>query len=192
MNKKLVLFDFDGTLTTKDSLWAFLFHSNSSTRVYLHLLLHIPYFILGVLKLMTKGAIKERLIRSLLKKFNQEEITALAISFQNKIPRILNQEVYGEFKKHIANKEEVCIVSASLDFWLIPFAEKHNCELICTEWDYALNQFASENCIGKEKAIQINLKYNLKDFDNIVAYGNSKGDDQMMELAHQKHWIEKS
>tara|TARA_B110000211_G_scaffold234595_1_gene304963 strand:- start:1706 stop:2278 length:573 start_codon:yes stop_codon:yes gene_type:complete len=189
MNKKLVLFDFDGTLTTKDSLWAFLFHSNSSTRVYYHLLLHTPYFILGALKIMSKGAIKEKLTGSLLKKFSKEEISSLTHSFQGKISRMLNQKVFDAFKNHLINKDEVCIVSASLDFWLMPFTEKHNCHLISTKWNFTSNQFASKNCKGKEKEIQIRLKYNLEDFDTIIAYGNSTGDNQMMELAHQKNWI---
>ena len=189
MQKKLVLFDFDGTLTTKDSLWAFLFHANTRVRVYFHLLLLFPYFILGALKLINKGAIKEKLLQSLLKNFNKDEITELAFRFQTKIPSILNQEVYNEFKNHISNKEEVCIVSASLDFWLIPFAKEHNCQLICTNWNYGTNQFSTKNCNGIEKVTRIKSKYNLADFKTIIAYGNSKGDDQMMALAKQRNWI---
>lgn len=82
----------------------------------------------------------------------------------------------------------VCIVSASLDIWLQPFADHFKTDLICTRPEYQDNIFTGKiegrNCNHSEKANKIRAKYDLNDFSRVVAYGDSSGDKAMLQLAH--------
>lgn len=43
--------------------------------------------------------------------------------------------------------------------------------------------FATPNCYGAQKAIRIKARYDLAKYDEIYAYGDSKGDREMLALA---------
>ena len=43
-----------------------------------------------------------------------------------------------------------------------------------------------ENCSGPEKIRRIKEILNLQDFDKIYAFGNSKGDKEMLSIADHK------
>ena len=44
------------------------------------------------------------------------------------------------------------------------------------------------NCYGPEKESRIRAAYMLKDFDEILAYGDSEGDREMLALASKKFY----
>lgn len=49
-------------------------------------------------------------------------------------------------------------------------------------------KFNGNNCYGTEKVLRIKEKYNLKEFEKIYAYGDSKGDREMLALAHEGYF----
>ena len=46
----------------------------------------------------------------------------------------------------------------------------------------------SKNCYGPEKVTRILESYDLLKYDYIYAYGNSRGDYEMLELANEKFY----
>lgn len=185
--KNLVLFDFDGTLTKKDSLLQFLFYFSSKPKVLTNILFSSPILILGFMGLYDNGKIKEKLLSNVFEGIKNNEINQRIESFLATLE--FKKEVLRKLQEHVQANDEVVIVSASLDIWLKPFAKKNNVELLCTEWDFEHNCFATPNCNKKEKSNRILQKYNLDNFSKVIAYGNSKGDQEMMKLANQKFWV---
>ncbi len=48
--------------------------------------------------------------------------------------------------------------------------------------------YSGNNCSGQEKVRRIKENFNLSDFDLIIAYGDSRGDREMLELADNKNY----
>jgi len=46
----------------------------------------------------------------------------------------------------------------------------------------------SKNCYGIEKANRIQEVYNLSDYKHIYAYGDSRGDRELLELADESFY----
>ena len=44
------------------------------------------------------------------------------------------------------------------------------------------------NCYGPEKVKRIREKYNLSNYKYIYAYGNSRGDYEMLSIANESHY----
>jgi HAD superfamily phosphoserine phosphatase-like hydrolase len=84
------------------------------------------------------------------------------------------------------------VVSASVECWLGPWCDKNGLDLIGTQLEIKDNRVTgkllSKNCYGKEKVNRIRERYDLNSFDFIYAYGDSRGDDEMLELAQEKYY----
>ena len=191
---KLVLFDFDGTLTNKDSFIEFVRFSHSNLDLFKSVLpLAIP---LAISKLQSKdgGQIKEVLVKKLYGGMNEGELRNLGIAFsKDVIPNIINQEILNQLLSSQENGDHICIVSASLDLWLKPWCESMGLNFICTELEFTDEKctglFATPNCNFEEKALRIKSKFDLSKYNEIIAYGNSKGDQAMFDLATSYHKI---
>ncbi|WP_321778208.1 HAD family hydrolase [Sulfurimonas sp.] len=190
----LALFDFDGTLSTKDSLGEFFKYAVGDTKYYLTLIKFSPFFILWQLKLMKNYRAKEILFKLFFNDVNEKNFKDLAQKFSlEELDKILRANVYERFKKHINDGDRVIIVSASMKCWLDAWCKKENVELISTELlfenDKFSGEFATKNCHGIEKFNRINEHLNITDYDSIYAYGDSSGDTQMLEMADYKYLI---
>ena len=73
MKRKLYLFDFDGTLTTKDTLFDFLKFSFSKV-YFINYLIFTPFFISSKLKLIEAGKVKEMFISKFMKGLSTVQI----------------------------------------------------------------------------------------------------------------------
>ncbi len=187
---KLVLFDFDGTLTTKDSFIAFAEFTSGKKKVaglyYKHLFKVIGYR----MGLYDGGKLKEAILTDLYKGKSEVEMIELGQSFyDNEMTKILRSDTLEKFNQHKSNEDEICLVSASLDVWLKPFCDTHNIKLICTEMAFnngtCTGKLATPNCNHEEKKKRVLEEYQLSNYDEIIAYGDSKGDEFLFELAHK-------
>lgn len=186
----LALFDFDGTLTTKDSLDEFLRYIVGRKKYFIYMFKFIPYFIVWQLRLMNNGVAKEHLFRIFFKGADEKLFKEKAINFSlKKLDPIINKDRMAILKKHQAEGDRVIIVSASMRCWLQPWCDKNNIELLSTQLEFKNGEFTgrflTKNCHGKEKENRIKELLNLKDYETIYAYGDSSGDTQMLALAHK-------
>ncbi|MBE0515052.1 HAD family hydrolase [Sulfurimonas sp.] len=186
----LALFDFDGTLTTKDSLGEFLKQSVGRKKYLLNMFRFLPYFILWQTKLMNNGVAKEHLFRIFFKGMDEEFFKSKAKEFSlTKLDTMLNKERFKLLREHQAKGDRVVIVSASMRCWLQPWCDKEGVELLCTHLKFEegtfCGKFLTPNCHGIEKANRIKAHLNLQEYETIHAYGDSSGDKEMLALAHK-------
>lgn len=192
MDRNLYLFDFDGTLTKKDSLFDFLKFSFPSTysRVYLS---YLPLFALCKIKILDKGDVKEKFISAFLKGKSYTEINHLAHNYFEANHKDLIYSKADKYIKSVSNYNDKFIVSASLDIWLQPFADYYEMGLICTkaefdEQGFFTGKFASENCNNEEKKIRIEKETDLSLYNEIIAFGDTEGDKFMLEIATESNY----
>jgi phosphatidylglycerophosphatase C len=193
--KKLILFDFDGTITTRDTFPLFFKFTFGKPSFYRGFFLHLPLFLFFKLKIYDGGKLKRSILSYYLKNKNRNEIKVMGENYIN----FLLEE--GIIKKEFIEKIDACknagyeiaIVSASPDLWIKPFSDKIKIEFLCTELEYVKDIFSgklcSKNCNYIEKKNRILQRFNLEEFDEIIVYGDSSGDKQMMELATRKEWV---
>ena len=190
---KLVLFDFDGTLTTKDSLGEFIKFVVGDFRYYAGLIKFSPVFIMWKLGIIKNYEAKEKLFALYFKNMSEDEFNDFAHEYSTKhLHKIQRQDAYEIFLKHIKDGDRVLIVSASMKSWLEPWCQKHEVELLSTELAFEDGKFngnfATKNCHGIEKVNRINSHLNIEDYEIIHAYGDSSGDIEMLELADIKYY----
>ncbi len=190
--RELYLFDFDGTISSKDSMISYAKFINSNPVFYLKSILFGPIYLLLLLKIIDNQSAKNIFLKIFIGKYSKQELEStsekFAIYFKKHIkPSALN---YLNNLKVLDNMAYV-IVSSSLDIWLLPIANDLGLPCICTKAIYKNGKYhgMETNCYGMQKVLRIKEKYTLEKFQNIVAFGDSKGDKEMLEIATQKHYM---
>ena len=190
---KIALFDFDGTITTDDSLLKFIRFVVGDRRFLLGLVVLSPMLVLYKLKLIPNYKAKQYMLSWFFKGMSKDAFLKVANEYSLvHIDKILRPKAIEKINWHKNQGHKVVVVSASIECWLRPWCEKNGLELIATKLeikdDIVTGKLLSKNCYGVEKVNRIKEIYNLKDFEYIYSYGDSSGDKQMLELAHEKFY----
>lgn len=191
--KVLALFDFDGTITTKDSFVDFLVFSAKKRKIVKNFVKLIPTYLKYKFKIISKRTAKEIVISRFFHGESESSFEYKAnLYYKNRISKLVKKSALEQIKWHQSQNHTVVVVSGSISTWLSDWCRKHNLDLIATELEVVNNKltgkFATENCFGDEKVRRIIQKYNLDEYDYIYAYGNSKGDREMLELANEPYY----
>lgn len=203
MKKKIYLFDFDGTLTSADTLLAFIRYACGRRRFFLGFALFSPLLILMKLKLYPNYRAKERLFTWYFKGMTLDDFDDVCCRFACHNQRLLRLKALDKLREVFHYGETACVVSASIDNWVRPFFENlakgshSDFQVIGTkiETDTAgllTGCFLTPNCYGEEKVRRIKeqlpILNNQRDDFWIIAYGDSRGDKEMLEFADEAHY----
>lgn len=185
----IAFFDFDGTITTKDTLIDFILYAVGKRRFVFTMMYLSPILLLYFCKIIPNWYAKQIVITSFFKGFDVEKFNALSRHYSlNRIPQIVKPSMMQKINTHKANGDTVVVVTASCENWVKPWCDSVGIECIATRLKVHNNiltgKFDGKNCYGVEKVKRIKEKYNLFDYDKIYAYGNSKGDRAMLALAN--------
>jgi phosphatidylglycerophosphatase C len=191
--KCLVLFDFDGTLTERDSFIAFIRATNSPRKFFSGLILLSPVLVLYKIGILPNWKAKQMVVRYFYGDMKAEIFSLLGKNFSEKnIPQLVRENAMRKLKEHVKAGHIVSIVTASLEPYMETWCRNLQIELIATQLEIVggkiTGNYSGTNCYGKEKAVRIKAKYSLDSFDKIIAYGDSRGDKEMLELADEKHY----
>ncbi len=145
------------------------------------------------LKFIPNHYAKERLLSYFFKGWDSQSFQNIADKYSlNQINKIIRPAAMKKILWHQNQNHQVVIVTASMEFWLKKWCEKHNIELIGTclqvENNKITGKFSSKNCFGIEKVNRINKKYNLSTYSTIYAYGDSAGDNEMLNIANKRYY----
>lgn len=190
--KKLYLFDFDGTLTYKDTMFLYLKYYDAA-KFRKQFLKHIPLFILLKLKLADAEMVKKSFIASILKGQTRKSIEQKSQHFfERYYPEIFRNTALEFIDSIDRASTESFLVTASLDIWVKPFADELKLELLSTKAEFVNNiftgNFIGKNCNGKEKVHRIQVAITGKKFDKLIAFGDTSGDLPMMDFADESHY----
>lgn len=189
--KTLALFDFDGTITTKDTFLEFIKYYKGVFNFYLGFFLLSPLAILYFLGIIPNWKFKVIVLKYF---FKDEDASLFDSKCEDFCKEIVPNLIRPEALKEIANQKKIgdlYIVSASAD-WIKPWCKTQNIPCICTvlERDHhkITGDLDGKNCYGVEKTTRIKKEVNLSDYTEIIAYGDSAGDKEMFEIATHFHY----
>ena len=201
MNQKrsIAAFDFDGTLTTKDSLLAFLLFTQGKARTYLGLLYLSPCILMMLLHLIDNNRCKEILLSHFFKGMPYERFKELGQQFAkfNAQSSIFNEETLVTLRQHLADGHKVYIISASVEEWVRPIAQRLGVtNVLCTHLAVGpdgllTGKYDGKNCHGQEKVNRLLAVEPQRDEYYLYAYGDSSGDKQLFALADEYQKIKR-
>lgn len=190
---KLALFDFDGTITTQDSLEGFIQFGVGKRAYYTGLCRLAPMLLKYKLKLLANDVAKSQLLSYFFKGWSEEKFQTLANAYStSEIDKIVRPNAIKKINWHKNEGHKVVLVTASMESWLKVWCEQQQVELLATRLEVIegkiTGKFLSKNCYGQEKVNRIKQAYNLTEYDTIFAYGDSSGDKEMLALANKPHY----
>jgi phosphatidylglycerophosphatase C len=184
----IAFFDFDGTITTRDSMMDFLIYAAGYGRFVLGMLILSPALLAYTCKLIPNWRAKEIVLSHFFRSWDLEEFQALASKYaRERLPRIIGAAAMDRIAWHKARGDRVVVVTAAIDGWIKDWCDGHGLDLLATRLEVAdgrlTGRLGTTNCYGPEKVRRIKAAYNLEEFSRIYAYGNSRGDREMLALA---------
>lgn len=188
MEKGIAFFDFDGTITKKDTLLEFIKFSKGTASFYAGFLLYSPFLVAYKLKIITNQKAKEKVLKHFFGGMPVPEFNQYCQKFSDTIlSNLVRPGAIEEIKKLQSQGIKIVIVSASPENWIRQWADKCNAELIATELEIQDNKLTGNikgiNCHGDEKVCRIKNDFDLSGYSTIYAYGDSSGDKPMLSLA---------
>ena len=187
MAQRLAIFDFDGTITIRNTFVGFLFRAVPWHRKCIFLMA-IPIMILAFRCgwLSVKGS-HRFLVGYLLKGQRVEHLQQVGERFsQGMLRQLLRPAALQRIAWHRENGHDVVVVSASYEYWIRPWCLMQEIDLICSTLEVAHGRATGRSlcvCDGEQKVTQLRQRYCLESYDTIYAYGDSEGDLAMMSLA---------
>ncbi len=190
---QLALFDFDGTLTPKDSMLEYIKYTHGSAKFYLALMVLSPMLVLFTIGIVSNDKAKQMLLRYFYKGWDVDRMTAFGDQFATEVvPTIISANGNEWLKWHQEQGHRIVIVTASASVWLKAWCAANQLELIATELEVQhgkiTGKYQGKNCRGEEKVQRIQAAIPLNDYEYIYAYGDSKSDKPMLALAHKAHF----
>lgn len=192
--KKVVVFDFDGTLTEKDSFVSFIKYVKGERFFYFNLGFIVIFWFLAKFKLMSTGSAKQMVFRKFFKGMSLTDFNKFSVGFQDTINSILKQETKKTINYYLSRSYDVLIISASIENWILPWANSNHIKTVLStkiEIDNDGNltgNFSSANCRGEEKLRRLLSVYpNLKK-EQVIVYGDSSGDKSLMDFAAKSYY----
>ena len=185
---ELALFDFDGTISKRDSFIDFIIFAIGLRRFIISSVFLSPVIVLYKLHIISNSKAKEVTFSHFFKGWNISQFEDVASRYsKEKLPRLIKASALKKLLWHKEKGHIVVIVSASMEHWLKDWCAMLNFDLIATKCQYnegkVTGKFLTKNCYGHEKVRRIKEKYSLAHFEHIYAYGDSQGDKEMRQLA---------
>ena len=186
--KQIAFFDFDGTITTKDSFLEFIKYQKGTFRFYAGFLLNSPFLVAYKIGIISNQYAKERVMRFFFGKMQTEKFQLACDEFSdNMIPSLMRPKALLEIKKLQEAGVEVVIVSASAENWLHNWCATHGVSLLATRLQHSNGKITGKieglNCHGEEKVRRVHEAYDLSEYSRIYCYGDTKGDKPLLGLA---------
>lgn len=189
MSERIAVFDFDGTLTRRDSFPAFARFALGRGRLMLAMLREAPWLASWKLGLIPGGRAKERLFGRLFKGMPVKEFDRLGQRFAAEITAMERPQTVSALQRCVADGTAAYVVTASIRNWVQPWADSRGVSaVIATEAEVApdgtlTGRFATPNCTGAEKTRRLAQIIGPLDRYEITAYGDSAGDDALLAVA---------
>jgi HAD superfamily phosphoserine phosphatase-like hydrolase len=191
---RVAVFDVDGTLLRGDCLWLAARRSKGAVGQLLAAVAVLPWLIGWQLRLVSTGRFKQQTIAAfgVCGAVNRANAAGRVDWLLNELRDQLCPEALVRLRWHRQRGDRVLLCSASPRLLLQPLADWLGVELLCTELQHQQGQWlpklASPNCKGLEKLRRLEEHLGPLDGLTIEAYGDSKGDRELLQAAALPHY----
>lgn len=192
--KQIVAFDFDGTITNRDTLLEFIKFAKGKTAFILAFAssaLVVGYEVSPLSQLEDQA--DDFLL--FFKGVNLDEFDAVCYRFfMERGENLLYQDAVKQIKQHLYRGDEIVVISASIDNWVKPFAESLGInQVLGTQLElsgtgHLTGRFATANCYGEEKVKRLLQLYPDRTQYRLVVYGDSRGDKELLAFSDESYY----
>lgn len=185
VKKRIVCFDFDGTLTTRDTLLLFIRFACGRWAFLWGLLCFAPLLVLMKLRLYHNGKTKQKLFSHFFRGWTIDDFNDICQHFSDSYRHLLRSQTVESLHQAQQNGTSVFIVSASIVNWVQPFFP--DVRVVGTQIEVQngvlTGRFLTPNCYGPEKVRRMTDIIGDRSSFYITAYGDSRGDLEMLQWA---------
>ena len=184
-------FDFDGTITYRDTLVPFLRGVAGLPRFTGAFLAGLPALAKGD----RRAAYKAAVLRRVLAGRRADDLHATAARYGERLPEQFRPEIVERIRWHQDEGHEVVIVSASLRAYLDPVVDHLGLDGVCAvelEEDHEgrlTGAIVGPNCRGHQKVVRLTEWLGGQTPERLWAYGNSSGDRELLAAADEPTWV---
>ena len=125
--KKIYVFDFDGTLTTADTLLEFIRFACGRTRMLLGFALYAPWIVLMKLHLYPNYKAKQKVFAHFFGGMEASQFDTLCQRFAANSAHLIRPAAADYVRRVVPDAYALYVVSASLDNWVRPTVERWLC-----------------------------------------------------------------
>jgi phosphatidylglycerophosphatase C len=189
----LALFDFDGTITTTDTWTPFMRLAVRPARIVAGQRLLAPVVVGYRLGLVSSSAGRRAAARVGFRGEDAASVRRLGEHYAATVlPGRVRPEALERIAWHQSRGDQVVIVSASLDVYLLPWCQSRGLDCVCTILEERggrlTGRYLDGDCTQGEKVKRLRQRYELSRYAVVHAYGDSGEDRQMLELAQRKYY----
>lgn len=183
-------FDFDGTITTKDTMFAFIRYAKGDLAFFGGMFCISPTLLAHKLGFVSAQKAKEKLLTFFFQHEKEQKMYELGKRFcEDIIPTLLRPQALACIENHQKQGHACYLVTASLSFWTKKWAEKHGFVLIATnpliENGYFTGKIEGKNCNGAEKVTRLWAVIGAEKLEKKYAYGDTSGDSDLLKWADE-------
>jgi phosphatidylglycerophosphatase C len=189
-------FDVDGTLTQRDCVRPFL-ELVGGRRGLVMACARTPVRSAGAVLRLDRDRLKELVVGGVLRGRRVDDVESLGRQFATVVREtMMRMDTLARLDWHRCNGHRVVLVSASLRPYLDPLGELLGVDaVLCTDGEVIDGLYtaslAGGNCRASEKATRL-CRW-MDDHDlvgaEVWAYGDSRGDRELLECAHHPVWV---
>ena len=189
----LALFDFDGTITDRETFGAFIRFATPPRRRVLGAPFFAPLVAGYRLGWVSGNAIRASVVRFGFRGLHADTVRQAGWHFAEKtLPAIVRPTALERIRWHQAQGDKVLVVSGALDVYLAPWCERQGLELICSrlqaENGVLTGRFLGPQCVSAEKCRRVREVCAPEHFPTVYAYGDTREDFDMLAMAQRKFY----
>jgi phosphatidylglycerophosphatase C len=193
--RPVAAFDFDGTITQRDTLLGYLLAVAGRSRTLAAATRHSIAMARGLRDDFARDAAKEQVVGRVVRGRSLEDLDEAGRDYADRLPPRFRPDVVERIAWHRDQGHELVIVSASLVHYLRPVASELGFDdVIGVELEFdadrgATGRLARPNVRGQQKAVRLQEWFADRPATELWAYGNSSGDEELLAMADHATWI---
>ena len=184
----LALFDFDGTITTRETFADFVRTAAPPERVARGRWQLAPWIAGYRLGMVSGTTVRAKIVDVAFRGLDAATLRERGEDFARQVlPPLLRPEAMARIAWHRQRGDRVVVVSGGFDLYLAPWCAAHALDLICSSLHSVegvlTGRYQGAQCVNEEKARQVQARYPRAQYREVHAYGDTREDRALLALA---------
>lgn len=186
----LALFDFDGTLTTRETFPDFMRYAVARPRLLAGGVLLAPVVFGYRRGLVAGNPTRASIVQVGLRGVDAARLRGKGETFaRDMLPAVLRTDAMARLQWHRERGDRIVIVSGGLDVYLAPWCAAQGVEVLCSvlaERNGRIIGYAGAQCVGDEKVRRVRVLCDPQAYTAVHAYGDTHEDLALLAMAHHR------
>ena len=189
----IALFDFDGTITTRETMPDFIRMATRPYRLQLGKIVLLPVLLGYKAGLVSGSVVRTAICRFCFWRIPAQEIEAHGQRFaQTVLPTVLRAEAMDRIAWHKAQGHTIVVVSGGLNFYLRHWCREQGLQLLCSALEQRngllTGRYLGNQCVRAEKARVVQAHFPPQNYSRVYAYGDTLEDRELLALAQEPYY----